>query len=89
MHLEAHQQPQHEYSPGGCPHHCFLQQVQQVEVADIVRMACRNFGIDQAEQRSPQRQDQGNEQEQDNCHDPLFLDHFHWAHHRVTSIVSH
>src|SRR5437762_7940660 len=40
-------------------------------------MTCRNFGIDQAEQQSPQHRDQGNQQQQDKREDRLFLHHLY------------
>jgi hypothetical protein len=39
----------------------------------IIRMTCRNFGIDQAEQQSSQHRDYGNQQEKEKRDDGLFL----------------
>ena len=58
---------------------------EQVEVADIVRMTSGTFGINQAKERSPEGQDQGDQQEESKSYEPLF---FNDAHGRGTSLVS-
>jgi len=42
-------------------------------VPHIIRMTCRAFGIDQAEQQSPQYRHHGNQQEHDKRDDRMFL----------------
>src|SRR6516162_1999560 len=54
-------------------------------IAHVIRMACSDFGVNQAEQQSPEHRNHRNQQQQDKRGDRLFL---HYLHHDKTRLSS-